>query len=34
MMMLAIGVTLFGRDFNASWRDEMVVLVPGLVIVI
>jgi len=29
---LAVVVTIFGRGFNAAWRDEMVVLVPGLVI--
>lgn len=31
---LAVGVTIFGRGFNAPWRDEMVVLVPGLVILV
>lgn len=34
LFMLAVGVTVFGRGFNAAWRDEMVVLVPGLVIFI
>ena len=31
---LALGVTIFGRGFNAPWRDEMVVLIPGLVILV
>ena len=34
LLILAIGVTIFGRGYNASWRDEMVVLVPGLAILI
>jgi len=34
LMALAVGVTIFGRGFNAPWRDEMVVLVPGLVILL
>ncbi len=25
---LAIGTTIFGRDYSAPWRDEMLVLVP------
>jgi hypothetical protein len=29
---LAVGVTIIGRGFTASWRDEMVVLVPFAVI--
>lgn len=29
---LAIGATVFGRGFSVQWRDEMVVLIPGLVI--
>ena len=33
-MGLAVGVTIFGRGYNAPWRDEMVVLAPGLVILI
>jgi hypothetical protein len=32
LMALAIGATILGRAFSASWRDEMVVLAPGLVI--
>ena len=31
---LALGVTLFGRGYSAAWRDEMVVLAPGLAILI
>jgi hypothetical protein len=31
---LALGVTLFGRGYSAGWRDEMVVLAPGLGILI
>jgi hypothetical protein len=34
LLLLAVGVTIFGRGFNAAWRDEMVVLVPGLVILV
>ena len=32
LVALAIGVTIFGQGYSASWRDEMVVLVPFLVI--
>ncbi|NQT15338.1 MAG: hypothetical protein HQ582_21460, partial [Planctomycetes bacterium] len=31
---LAAGATLFGRGYSASWRDEMILLVPFLVIFI
>lgn len=34
LLLLAVGVAIFGRGFNAAWRDEMVVLVPGLVILV
>jgi hypothetical protein len=34
LLALAIGVTIFGRGFNAPWRDEMVVLAPGLAILV
>lgn len=34
LLLLAVGATTFGRGFNAAWRDEMVVLVPGLVILV
>lgn len=27
---LATGVTVVGRGYNAAWRDEMIVLLPGL----
>ena len=30
----AVGVTFFGRGFNAPWRDEMLLLVPGIVILV
>ncbi len=29
---LAIAVTAFGRGYSASWRDEMLVLAPGLLV--
>ncbi len=32
LMVLAVAVTIVARRFNAPWRDEMVVLVPGLAI--
>jgi len=32
LMLLAVGVTLVGRGFNAPWRDEAVLLGPGLAI--
>jgi hypothetical protein len=31
---LAVGMTLFARQYSASWRDEMVVLAPFFVILI
>jgi hypothetical protein len=31
---LAVVVTVFGRGYNAAWRDEMVVLAPGLAILV
>ena len=31
---LAVGATIFGRCYSASWRDEMVVLAPFLVILV
>jgi hypothetical protein len=34
LVALAIVVTIFGWGYSASWRDEMLVLVPGLVILI
>ena len=34
LLLLAVGVTIFGRGYNAAWRDEMVVLVPGVVILV
>ena len=34
LMAMAIGATIFVKGYSASWRDEMVVLVPGLVILI
>ena len=34
LLAMAIGVTLLGRGYSATWRDEMVVLAPGLAILI
>lgn len=34
LALLAVSVTIFGRVYNAPWRDEMVVLVPGLAILV
>lgn len=34
LLALSVSVTIFGRSFNARWRDEMVVLVPGLAILV
>ena len=34
LLALAIGATIFGRGYSASWRDEMLVLAPGLAILI
>jgi hypothetical protein len=31
---LALGVTICGQGHNASWRDEMLVLTPGLAILV
>lgn len=32
LVALAAAVTVFTRDYNSSWRDEMVIVAPGLVI--
>ena len=34
LVALAILVTIFGRGYNASWRNEMIVLTPGLAILV
>ncbi len=34
LVTLAAGVTIFGRDDSTSWRDELVVLAPFVVILI
>ncbi len=34
LVLLAVGVTVSGQGYNATWRDEMVVLVPGLTILV
>jgi hypothetical protein len=34
LVALAIGATVFGRGYSASWRDEMVVLAPFIVILV
>ncbi len=34
LLALATGATIFARSYNASWYDEMVLLVPGLVILV
>ncbi len=34
LVVLAVGVTLIGRGYSASMRDEMVLLAPGLVILL
>ena len=34
LVALAIGATIFGRGYSASWRDEMVVLVPVVAILV
>ncbi len=31
---LALGVTIFGRGYSSSWRAEMALLAPGLVILV
>jgi hypothetical protein len=31
---LALGVTVFARGYNAPWRDEIVVLLPGVAILV
>ncbi len=32
LLAMAVGATIVGRGYNVPWRDEMVVLVPGLAI--
>lgn len=32
LLLLAVGATIFGRGYNLAWRDEVIVLVPGLVV--
>lgn len=34
LVWLATGVTILAREYTMSWRDEMVVLVPGLAILV
>ncbi len=34
LITLAIGLTILGRGYSASWRDEMVVLTPGLAVLL
>lgn len=34
LIIMALGVTIFERNYNVAWRDEMVVIVPGLAIFI
>lgn len=34
LALLAIFVTCFMRKFNANWRDEIVVIIPGLILFI
>ena len=34
MLALAVGATIVGRGYSASWRDEMVVLAPGLAVLV
>ncbi len=34
LVALAIAVSVFGRGYCASWRDEMLIVVPGLAILI
>ena len=34
LVALAVGATIFGRGYSAPWRDEMIVLAPGLAILI
>jgi hypothetical protein len=34
LFLLAIFCTLFQKGYNASWRDEMVILLPGIVLLI
>ncbi|MCX7428934.1 MAG: hypothetical protein NTW96_25315 [Planctomycetia bacterium] len=29
---LAVGMTIFSRSYNAPWRDELILLTPGLMI--
>ena len=34
LFFLAIFCTLFQKDYNISWRDEMVILLPGIALLI
>jgi hypothetical protein len=34
LLLLAIFCTFFQKGYNASWRDEMVVLLPGIVLLV
>ena len=34
VLALAVGATIVGRGYSASWRDEMVVLAPGLAVLV
>ncbi len=34
LLILAICVTILGRGWNAAWRDEMLVLVPGIAVLV
>ena len=34
IFLLAVGVTFFARRYSASWRDEMVLLLPSIAILV
>jgi hypothetical protein len=34
LVVLAVGVTVFGRGYSSSWRDEIVVLAPFVVFIV
>ncbi len=34
LILLAVIVTFSGREYNATWRDEMLILVPGLAVLV
>ena len=34
VLALAVGATIFRRGYSASWRDETLVLAPGLAVLI